>query len=74
MMTIDECMAKATAAIDELIDNAMAEGVRWITDRGATDEEVENFCDWYAAQLAADRATKLADVRAWLGRRGSTLQ
>lgn len=73
-MNIDEAMQKAAAAIDDVIADAMDEGIRMITAKGASDEEVESFCEWYAQQLAADRATKLADVRSWLERKGSTLQ
>ena len=38
-MTVDKCMAKATAAIDEAIAAAMDQGIKLIYDRGATEEE-----------------------------------
>jgi hypothetical protein len=73
-LTIDECMAKAIVVIDDMIANAMDDGIRMITDHGATDEEIESFREWYAAQLADGRASNLAKIRSWIERRGSTLQ
>lgn len=73
-MTIDEAMAKATAAIDEAIAAAMDDGIALLVDKGGTDEELESFREWYAQMLATDRATNLANVRSWLEREGSTLQ
>ena len=73
-MTIDECMAKATAAIDDMIANAMDEGVRMIADRGATEEEVASFREWYGQRLADGRASNLAKMRSWIERKGATLQ
>lgn len=73
-MTIDECMAKATAAIDDMIANAMAEGIRMVADKDGTPEEIETYRAWYAELLAADRAEQLARLRSWIERRGETLQ
>ena len=73
-MTIDECMAMASAAFDEAMDNAMQDGVRMAFDQGATEEEIESFRVWYAEMLADSRTTNLADIRAWLERGGSKLQ
>ena len=73
-MTIDECMAKAIVVIDDMIANAMNDGIRMITDNGATDEEIESFREWYGQQLADGRASNLAKIRSWIERRGSTLQ
>ena len=73
-MTIDEAMAKATAAIDEAIAAAMDDGIALLVDKHATDEELESFCEWYGQLLEQDRATKLTELRAWLEREGSTLQ
>ena len=73
-MTVDECMAKATAAIDEAIAAAMDQGIKLIYDRGATEEEVASFCEWYGQLLADDRINKLANVRARLQRDGEPLQ
>ena len=44
-MTVDECMAKATAAIDEAIAAAMDQGIKLIYDRGAKEEEVAAFAN-----------------------------
>lgn len=67
-MTVDECMAKATTVIDEVIAAAMDHGIRMISDKGATEEEVADFRRWYGALMAQDRATNLAKLRSWLGR------
>ena len=73
-MTIDQAMAKVVVVIDDMIANAMDEGIRMIADRGASEEEIESFCEWYGAQLADDRDAKLAALRDWLRRDGATLQ
>jgi hypothetical protein len=73
-MTIDQAVAKAAVVIDDMIANAMDEGVRMIADKGATEEEIESFCEWYGQQLADSRANKLAALRSWLEREGETLQ
>jgi hypothetical protein len=71
-MTIDEAMAKATAALDEAYSDAAASAADMANALGATPEEYEAFMKWHTEMLAADRAEKLADLRAWLSRGGKT--
>ena len=73
-MTLDEAMAKVSAALDEIYADALDNATDIIKRHNPTREEFESFMQWQTETLAADRATKLADVRAWLERDGETLQ
>ena len=71
-MTLDEAMAKATAALDEVYAEALRSAASMADASGATTEEYATFLHWQTEMLAADRDKKLADLRAWLSRGGKT--
>jgi hypothetical protein len=71
-MTLDEAMAKATAALDAAYSDALASASDLADKLGATPEEYEAYMKWQTETFAADRAEKLADLRAWLSRGGKT--
>jgi hypothetical protein len=73
-MNTDDATRKVMVAIDEVVSDALAEGVRLLSERGATEEEVIDFIRWYSAQLEADRNSKLAEARSWIERGGEALQ
>lgn len=73
-MTLDEAMAKVSAALDEIYADALTNATDIVKRHNPTREEFESFMQWQTETLEADRATKLADVRAWLERNGETLQ
>jgi hypothetical protein len=71
-MTLDQAMAKATAALDEAYANALVSAADMANTLGATPEEYERYMQWQKKTFEADRAEKLADLRAWLSRGGKT--
>jgi hypothetical protein len=71
-MTLDEAMAKATDALDEVYRETLAAAADMAIALDATPEEYEAFMKWQTEMLATDRAEKLADLRAWLSRGGKT--
>ena len=73
-MTIDQAMVKVNAALDEIYADALANAADVLKRHNPTREEFESFMQWQTETLAADRAIKLVDVRAWLERNGETLQ
>jgi hypothetical protein len=72
-MTVDEAMAKATAALDEAYADALASTADMANTLGATPEEYEAFMRWQMETFTADRAEKLAELRSWLSRGGKPL-
>ena len=73
-MTIDEAMAKVSAALDEIYADALDNAADMIKRHNPTSEEFEDFMRWQTETLAADRAKKLLEVRGWLSRGGQPLQ
>ena len=73
-MTIDQAFEKAAAKIDALLEKNLSESEIMLRDRGATEEEIEDFLARTKRDLAAWRTEKLAELRAWLERGGEALQ
>jgi hypothetical protein len=73
-MTIDECMAKATAAIDELIADVLRNDAEILNRYGATQAELEAEMRIQVKVLQEWRPVQLAQLRGWLEREGETLQ
>ena len=75
MMTLDECMAKATAVLDEIVVDGMKRAHEVITMHAdPTPEEYESFMQSQAQQLQDWRTTELAKMRSFLERGGASLQ
>lgn len=73
MITIDEAMQRASDAIDEIGDVALADARATLTRLGATDEELDREMAFQTKEFATWRAENLASLRSWLARDGEAL-
>lgn len=72
-MTIDEALAKATAAFDCEYERRIQEIVDHMIEIGADDDGIADFIDEQKAEYHAWRAGALKELTAWLMRNGEPL-
>ena len=70
-MTSEMALAKAGAFLDEVIENAVADGIRMLKEHGyPTDDEIEFMTARWTASYSARRVTTMAMIAAWFKRGG----
>jgi hypothetical protein len=69
-MTVDERVAAAGKAIDEIVDESQTNFIIDIQDAGYTAEDAEEVLESQRARMAAWRKKTLADLKQWFSPRG----
>ena len=72
-MTVDEALAKATAAFDREYERRIQEIVDHMIELGTDDDGIADFMDEQKAEYHTWRAGALKDLTAWLMRDGEAL-
>ena len=73
-MTNDMALEKAGAFLDEVIENAVADGIRMLKEHGyPTDDEIEFMVAKWTTDFAAHRASTMAIIAAWFSRGARTV-
>jgi hypothetical protein len=73
-MTMNEALAKARAAVDEVLESKLRDYAEWLTEHGATEQELTAEMTRQQHELYAERDAGMVKLRAWLEREGETLQ
>lgn len=73
-LTLDQAMAKAAEAFDEVIQQSLDEYEVFLKDQGAFEKEIAAQISRYQSDLAAWRKERLEKrLRSWLERGGEEL-
>ena len=73
-MKSEMALAKAGSVLDEVIENAVADGIRMLKEHGCpTDDEIEFMVAKWTTDFAARRASTMAMIAEWFSRGARTV-